>query len=154
VHDIAGAQTIYGGKNQRLVSLDSWPTHGRQYQDRELVTQILVSGDERVELAFRCAEQFPVARPRPGHFVGGYHRVIGKCASERCGRPLIKQYSHTRAAMKPKVLRDYQALLGMSQDKLHLFAGHARKPLEEIVYARAAFEIFEQRFDGHTGVLE
>jgi hypothetical protein len=119
-----------------------------------LVAKALVSGYEGVELAFRYAEQLPIAELRPGHLIDGYHRVISKCAAQRCRRPLIKQYSHARAAREAEILCDYQALLGMSQDKLDLFAGHARKPLEEIVYARAPFEILEQRFDGHAGVLE
>ena len=42
-----------------------------------------------------------------------------------------------------------QTLFGMAQDHLHLFAGHAGEPFEEIIHPRPIFQVLEERLNRH-----
>src|SRR5436309_13731602 len=47
-----------------------------------------------------------------------------------------------------------QALLGVMQNGLGLFAGHARKPFEEIIQPRPILQVLEERLDRHSRASE
>lgn len=51
-------------------------------------------------------------------------------------------------------LRRREASFRVLKDDLHLFAPHARKPLEEFVHTRAGFEVLEQGPHWNAGALE
>ena len=47
-----------------------------------------------------------------------------------------------------------QTLFGVAQSRLHLFAGHAREPFEEIIHPRTTFQVLKQRLNRHSCALE
>ncbi len=63
-----------------------------------LIGQILVGGNEDVELRLSGVEQRAITQLRPAQFIGCRYRVVSQCAAKRRRRSLIKKYSHARAA--------------------------------------------------------
>src|SRR5438270_13830006 len=70
------------------------------------------------------------------------------------GVPWSKRILIPRPAMSMARSRDHQAAFGVPQHQLHLFARHAREPLQELSDPRAIFEILEQRPDRYASSFE
>ena len=76
--------------------------------------------------------------------------MISERVPWRCRRSVVEE---DLQASRSDCLR-YQALFGVLQYELYLFARNTRKPFQELTNTRAAFEIFKQGADGDSGMLE
>src|SRR5258708_26025187 len=159
--EVAGTERIYRSGNLRKMSLNLRPTCRRQYQNREasasqvlLVAQVLVGGDEDSEIRFRCAKKAAVFEFVPTHFVGRGNSVACQSVAQGRGRSLVEEDLHRCRRGMLLALRRSQALFGVVQNRVHLFAAHAWEPIEEIVHPRPILQILEQRLDRHPCALE
>jgi hypothetical protein len=59
---------------------------------------------------------------------------------------LVEEYAHSGPSQR--------AARRMLKDGAHLFEGDSRKPLDELRYLSAVFEILKQRRYGHSGTAE
>ena len=137
------------------MTLDFWPTRGGQNQNGNfssgeilLVLKIFVGRDEQVKFRLGFAEQVAVAQIRPAFFKGSGDGVFGECAAERSGRSLVEKNFHATTSARD------QAGLGEFQNRFHLLAGDAGKPVKKIVHACARLDVFKQGIHWHAGVFE
>jgi hypothetical protein len=69
---------------------------------------------------------------------------------EGCRGSVVKEYLH----VSPFGCSRHQAFFSVAQDELHLFTRYARKPFQEFIDARAAFQIFKQCTHRDARMLE
>lgn len=62
---------------------------------------------------------------------------------------MVEQYPHVMAERSHN-----EALSGVAQHKLDLFASHSGEPFQEIVDPGSAFKVFEQGAHGYAAMLE
>lgn len=67
---------------------------------------------------------------------------------------LVEEYPQVGLANVPRALRRRQASLCVAQDDFDLFSGHSGEPLQEVIHARASFEVLEQSLDGNARASE
>jgi hypothetical protein len=161
LNDIAGTERVDSINNLRLVSPNLRPARRGQHQNREpssgkvpLVAQVLVGSNEGFEISLSGLEEGAVVELSPAHLIGRGNGVISQRATQRRGSSLVKENSHACPAVDPLRSRHRQTSLRVPQHELHLFARHARKPLQEVIDSRAVFEVLEQCPDRYTRVFE
>jgi len=117
-----------------------------------LVPEVLVGCNEGIEFRFSCPEEGSIVELGPPHLLCCRDGVLYEGVTQRCGNPLVKENFHSCLATRG--LGDGKTFLRMSQDKFHLLARHPWKPLQEIIYASASFEVFEKCSHRHPCILE
>ena len=108
------------------------------------MAQVAVRGDERIESCLGRVEEGAVIECGPAHFMRGRDGVPSQRAPQGDGSALIEQNPHAQSLRARSRSRHCQATLGVLQHGLYLLARHTRKPLEEVIDARAVFEVLEE----------
>jgi hypothetical protein len=99
-------------------------------------------------------QQVAICEGGPAYFVGSGNGVARQCVAQRRGRSLVEENPHWVRGGLLAPTGGRQALLGVVQNRLNLFAGHAGKPLQEIIHPRPTFQVLKQRFDRHPCAFE
>ena len=134
--------------------LDSWPTGGAQYDDRNaprfqvlLVPEVRIGCDEDSKsTVLSGVEKFAVLQLRPAALVGGGDFVVRQMVPQGSWRALVEKDAHLR--------RDERTARRMLEYSANLLERDAWKPFDELPHRRSVFEIFKEGSDGHTSSAE
>ena len=139
----------HGGDRLLRLGTYGWPVRRHQNDDcgatRQvlLAPEILVCGhDSRKSCCLSALEQVAILQRLPAHLTSGADLVLGKNATQG-GLACPDQTESSRQS----ALRRLETSLGEFKHRHDLFARNSRKPFQEFIGGRAAFEIFEESFD-------
>lgn len=149
-------ERIDGLDDEIHYSLKPRPVRGRKDKNGDLelrqvllVVEVAVGGNQRIELRFGPAQKLTVGKPGPSELVGCLNDVIGKMIPEWDRNALVEEDPQA-----PRRSGCLSAASGVLEHRVDLLPRDARKPPQELLDGRAAFQVLEQRADRNAGAAK